>query len=56
MAGKSTYIRQVALITLMAVGSGVPAKSCKLGLVDRIFSRLELVMNWLGVIPLSWWK
>ena len=41
MAGKSTYIRQVALITLMAqVGSGVPAKSCRLGMVDRIFSRV----------------
>jgi DNA mismatch repair protein MutS len=41
MAGKSTYIRQVALITLMAqVGSGVPAKACRLGLVDRIFSRV----------------
>ena len=41
MAGKSTYIRQVALITLMAqVGSWVPAKSCRVGLVDRIFSRV----------------
>ncbi|MGH8020226.1 MAG: DNA mismatch repair protein MutS [Opitutaceae bacterium] len=41
MAGKSTYIRQVALITLMAqVGAWVPAKSCRLGLVDRIFSRV----------------
>ena len=41
MAGKSTYIRQVALIALMAqVGSWVPAKSCRLGLVDRIFSRV----------------
>ena len=41
MAGKSTYIRQVALITLMAqVGSGVPAKACQLGVVDRIFSRV----------------
>ena len=41
MAGKSTYIRQVALITLMAqVGCWVPAKSCRLGLVDRIFSRV----------------
>lgn len=41
MAGKSTYIRQVALITLMAqVGSWVPAKECQLGLVDRIFSRV----------------
>lgn len=41
MAGKSTFIRQVALITLMAqVGSAVPASSCRLGLVDRIFSRV----------------
>jgi DNA mismatch repair protein MutS len=41
MAGKSTYIRQVALITMMAqVGSWVPAKSCSIGIVDRIFSRV----------------
>ena len=41
MAGKSTYIRQVALLVLMAqVGSWVPAKSCRLGMVDRIFSRV----------------
>jgi DNA mismatch repair protein MutS len=41
MAGKSTYIRQVALITLMAqVGSWVPATRCRIGLVDRIFSRV----------------
>ena len=41
MAGKSTYIRQVALIVLMAqVGSWVPASSCRIGLVDRIFSRV----------------
>jgi DNA mismatch repair protein MutS len=41
MAGKSTYIRQVALITLMAqIGCWTPAKSCRIGLVDRIFSRV----------------
>lgn len=41
MAGKSTYIRQVALITLMAqIGAWVPARQCRVGLVDRIFSRV----------------
>ena len=41
MAGKSTYIRQVALITLLAqIGCWVPAKTCRVGLVDRIFSRV----------------
>lgn len=41
MAGKSTYMRQVALITLMAhVGSYIPAKSAKIGLVDRIATRV----------------
>ncbi|MDX2188115.1 MAG: DNA mismatch repair protein MutS [Opitutaceae bacterium] len=41
MAGKSTYIRQVALIALLAhVGCWVPAKACRLGLIDRIFSRV----------------
>lgn len=41
MAGKSTYIRQVALITLLAqIGCWVPARACRLGLVDRIFSRV----------------
>ncbi len=41
MSGKSTYLRQVALIALMAqMGSYVPAQSTKLGLVDRIFTRI----------------
>ena len=41
MAGKSTYIRQVALIVLMAQsGAWVPARTCHLGVVDRIFSRV----------------
>ncbi len=41
MAGKSTYMRQVALIVLMAqVGSFVPARGARVGLVDRIFTRI----------------
>lgn len=41
MAGKSTFIRQVALITLLAhVGAWVPAEAARIGLVDRIFTRI----------------
>ena len=41
MSGKSTFLRQVALITLMAqIGSYVPADSARIGIVDRIFTRV----------------
>ncbi|MBR2879154.1 MAG: DNA mismatch repair protein MutS [Oscillospiraceae bacterium] len=41
MAGKSTYMRQTAIITLMAqMGSFVPAKSATIGVVDRVFTRI----------------
>lgn len=41
MAGKSTYIRQVALIAILAqIGSFVPAKSARIGLIDKVFSRI----------------
>jgi DNA mismatch repair protein MutS len=41
MAGKSTYMRQTALIVLMAqMGSFVPARSARIGLVDRVFTRI----------------
>jgi DNA mismatch repair protein MutS len=49
MAGKSTYLRQVALITLMAqMGSFVPAKEANIGVVDRIFTRVGASDNLAG--------
>jgi len=46
MAGKSTYLRQVALIVLMAqMGSFVPAQEARIGVVDRIFTRIGALDN-----------
>jgi DNA mismatch repair protein MutS len=46
MAGKSTYLRQVALIILMAqMGSFVPAREARIGVVDRIFTRIGALDN-----------
>jgi DNA mismatch repair protein MutS len=46
MAGKSTYLRQVALIIVMAqIGSFVPAREAKIGVVDRIFTRVGALDN-----------
>ncbi|AKL97854.1 DNA mismatch repair protein MutS [Endomicrobium proavitum] len=49
MSGKSTYLRQTALIAVMAqTGSFVPAKSAKIGLIDRIFTRIGAGDNLAG--------
>jgi DNA mismatch repair protein MutS len=49
MGGKSTYLRQVALLTLMAqAGSFVPARAAKIGIVDRIFCRVGASDNLAG--------
>ena len=49
MAGKSTYLRQVALITLLAqMGSFVPAAAAEIGVVDRLFTRVGASDNLAG--------
>ena len=49
MAGKSTYLRQIGLITIMAqIGSYIPAKTAKIGIVDRLFTRVGASDNLSG--------
>src|SRR5262249_5360739 len=49
MGGKSTYLRQAALVTVMAqIGSFVPADEARIGIVDRIFSRIGSSDNLAG--------
>lgn len=49
MGGKSTYIRQIALLVIMAqMGSYIPAKRARIGLVDRVFSRVGAADNLFG--------
>ena len=49
MSGKSTFLRQIGLITIMAqIGSFVPAKQAKIGMVDRLFTRVGASDNLAG--------
>ena len=46
MGGKSCYIKQVALLCIMAqIGSFVPATSARLGILDAVYTRLELALD-----------
>ena len=57
MAGKSTYMRQNALIALMAqIGSFVPARQCHLGVVDAILSALGPPTIWQPANRPLWWR
>ena len=57
MAGKSTYLRQAALIVLMAqVGSFVPAAEAKIGVVDGIYCRIGPATISRAASPPSWWR
>lgn len=57
MAGKSTYMRQVALIVLMAqIGSFVPASKARIGVVDRIFTRVGASDDLSAGQSTLWWK
>jgi len=52
MGGKSTYLRQAALIALMAqIGSFVPARAAKLPIIDRIFTRIGASDNLAAAAP-----